>query len=56
MEKDIFKTSMDITTFLYYAKREKVISEEDYKNLKRFCSDYILQKEKNRKLIKESIE
>lgn len=56
MGKDILKTSMDITTFLYYAKREKIISEEEYKKLKRFCSDYILEKEKVRNAIKESIE
>ena len=56
MEKDILKTSMDITTFLYYAKREKIISEEEYKKLKVFCSDYILEKEKVRNAIKESIE
>ena len=56
MEKDIFKTSMDITTFLYYAKREKIISEEEYKKLKKFSSDYIMQKEKNRNVIIENID
>ena len=54
MEKDIFKTSVDITTFLHYAKKEKVISEEDYKKLKKFCIEYIMQKEKNRNAIVES--
>lgn len=54
MEKDIFKTSIDITTFLHYAKKEKVISEEDYKKLKKFCIEYIMQKEKNRNAIVES--
>lgn len=55
MEKDIFKTSVDITTFLHYAKKEKVISEEDYKKLKKFCIEYIMQKEKNRNAIIESV-
>lgn len=55
MRKDIFKTSVDITTFLYYAKREKIISEEVYIELKKFCGDYIIQKEKNRNVIMESI-
>lgn len=54
MEKDIFKTSMDIATFLHYAKREKVISEEDYIKLKKFCSDYIIEKENNRNTIMKS--
>ena len=55
MDKDILKLQLDIITFLHYAKREKVISEEDYKKLKKFCSDYIMQKEKTRNVIMESV-
>lgn len=55
IEKDIFKTSMDITTFLHYCEKEKIVEKDAINSLKEYLTKYITQKELNRKVMKESI-
>lgn len=55
IEKDIFKTSLDITTFLYLAKDKNIINKNVYDKLTKFCREYIRDKELTRKVYNKII-